>query len=130
MPDKLVKKALLGEKIGKKEDIEPTTNLLDENVNWALVQQFFTKAAWGKVSDMIAELEKNLKWKCGACHKDLLTAASIICESCLVWYHLECTGLTVAPKKVEWFCRLCYASCSIQTMLCNGNGGIEVIFCL
>jgi len=60
---------------------------------------FFTKTAWGKVSDMIAELEKNPQWKCGACHKDLSTAASIICESFLVWYHLKCTGLTVAPKK-------------------------------
>ena len=133
LPDKLVKKALLGEKIGKKEaigGIEPTTNLLDENVNWASVQRFFTKAAWGKVSDMIAELEKNPQWKCGACHKDLSTAASIICESCLVWYHLKCSGLTVSPKKVEWFCRLCYASCSTYTMLHNGNHRIEVIFCL
>jgi len=44
LPDKLVKKALLGEKIGNKEaiaDAEPTTNLLDENVNWASVQLFF-----------------------------------------------------------------------------------------
>ena len=124
LPDKLVRKALLGEKIGKKEvigDAEPTINLLDENVNWDV----FTKPAWGKVSDMIAELEKNPQWKCGACHKDLSTAALIICESCLVWYHLKCTGLTVAPKKVEWFCRLCYASCSTYTVLHNG---IEVNF--
>jgi len=36
LPDKLVRKALLGEKIGKKEvigDAEPTINLLDKNVN-------------------------------------------------------------------------------------------------
>ena len=46
LPDELVKKALLGEKIGKKEaiaDAEPTTNLLDENVNWASVQRFLLK---------------------------------------------------------------------------------------
>ena len=74
--------------VGEKEiigDAEPTINLLDENINWASVQHFFTTAAWGKVSDMIPELEKNSQWKCGACHKDLSTAASIICESCLVW---------------------------------------------
>ena len=46
LPDKLVKKALLGEKIGEKEaiaDAEPTTNSLDENVNWTSVQHFLLK---------------------------------------------------------------------------------------
>jgi len=44
LPDKLVKKALLGEKIGRREiinDAQLTLNLLDENVNWASVQRFF-----------------------------------------------------------------------------------------
>jgi len=117
LPDKLVKKALLGEKIGKKEaivDAEPTTNLLYENVKWASIQRFLLKLSRG-----MADLEKNPQYKCGACHKDLSTAVSIIYESCLVWYHLKCTGLTIAPKKAEWFCRLCYASCSTYTQCCT-----------
>jgi len=61
---------------------------------------------------MIAELEKNPKWKRRTCHKDISLSSSIICGSCLEWYHLKCTGLTVAPKKVEWFCRLCYSNCA------------------
>lgn len=93
------------------------------------VQEFFTKAAWVKVADTIAGLEKNPQWKCGACHKDLLLTASIVCESSLVWYHLKCSGLNVAPKKAEWFCRLCYATCSTNALRNNETDGIKVQFC-
>ena len=133
LPDELVKKALSGEKIGQKEiisDAQLSPSLLDENANWVSVQQFFTKAAWVKVADMIAELEKNPQWKCGVCHKDISLTPSIVCESCLVWYHIKCSGLNVAPKKAEWFCRLCYATCSTDVLRNNESNGIKVKFCI
>ena len=133
LPDELVKKALSGEKIGQKEiisDVQLSLSLLDENVNWVSVQQFFTKAVWVKVADMIAELEKNPQWKCGVCHKDISLTPSIVCESCLVWYHIKCSGLNVAPKKAEWFCQLCYATCSTDVLRNNESNGIKVNFCI
>ena len=74
------------------------------------MQRFFSKAAWTKVTDMIAKLEKNPKWKCGVCYKDLSSSTSIVCECYLTWYHLKCIGLTGAPKRAVWFCRYCYGT--------------------
>ena len=68
------------------------------------MQKFFTKAAWVKIIDFMAKLEEDPKWKCGACHKDLSLSESVVCESCLVWYHLKYIGLTVAPKRAVWLC--------------------------
>ena len=56
------------------------------------------------MTDLMAKLEEDPKWKCGACHKDLSLFESIVCESCLVWNHLKCVGLTAAPKRAVWFC--------------------------
>lgn len=122
LPDDLVERAILGEKIGHKEIVSQaqlSPSLLDDNVNWASVQHFFTKPAWTKVSNMMTELEKTPGWKCGACHQDLLSA-SIVCEACLVWYHLKCSGLHAVPKRTEWFCRLCFAACSIDATCSAG----------
>ena len=58
----------------------------------------------------MAKLEKDPKWKCATCHKDLSLFKSVACESCLVWNHLKCIGLTASPKKVVWFCRLCHGT--------------------
>ncbi|XP_065908034.1 uncharacterized protein [Dysidea avara] len=54
------------------------------------------------------ELENAPKWNCYTCSRDLSLSTSVACESCLNWYHLNCVGLTSAPKKAVWFCRLCY----------------------
>ena len=114
LPDHLIKEVLQNEILECEELsgnlLEFSPNLLDENVNWASVQKFFMKAAWIQVTDKMAELERDPKWKCGACHKDLLVSPSVVCESCLEWYHLKCVGLTVAPKKSLWFCRLCHGT--------------------
>ena len=114
LPDGLIKKVVQDELLEcddlSSNLLEFSPNLLDENVNWASVQRFFTKAAWIQITDKMAELQRDPKWKCGACHDDLLLSPSVVCESCLVWYHLKCVGLTAAPKKTLWFCRSCYAT--------------------
>ena len=114
LPDGLIKKVVQDELLEcddlSSNLLEFSPNLLDENVNWASVQRFFTKAAWIQITDKMAELQRDPKWKFGACHDDLLLSPSVVCESCLVWYHLKCVGLTAAPKKTLWFCRPCYAT--------------------
>ena len=108
LPDHLVTKALQTGVLEYEEvncnSLEFSPSLLDENVNWASVQKFFTKEAWVKMTDLMVKLEEDPKWKCGACHKDLSLFESIVCESCLVWNHLKCVGLTAAPKRAVWFC--------------------------
>ena len=32
-----------------------------------------------------------------------------VCESCLLWYHFKCSGVTKQPKAKTWFCRKCHA---------------------
>ena len=111
LPDDLVVKAQQGFTVEAKElgdDLFFSLNLLDENVNWASVQQFFTKSAWIRVTNTMMELAKDPKYLCGSCHEDLHFAHSIVCESCLAWYHLRCAGLADAPKRTDWFCRICH----------------------
>ena len=69
LPDVLLEKALQNKVLECKEfssNLQFCLNLLDESVNWVSVQKFFSKAAWTKVTDMVANLEKNPNWKCGA----------------------------------------------------------------
>ena len=35
---------------------------------------------------------------------------SIICDSCLEWYHFSCAGVITPPKMTYWFCRNCFAA--------------------
>ena len=33
---------------------------------------------------------------------------SIMCDSCIVWYHFKCTGIKQSPKSTIWFCCSCH----------------------
>ena len=113
LPDNLVAKAQQGYSLEAKElgdDLFFSLNLLDENVNWVSVQRFFTKSTWIRVTNAMMELAKDPQYLCGSCHKDLHLSHSIICEACLTWYHLRCPGLAVAPKRTDWFCRVCHST--------------------
>ena len=44
-------------------------------------------------------MSKRQLWLCSSCSEELDTSDSIVCESCLEWYHLICVGLTKPPKK-------------------------------
>jgi len=87
---------------------ELSPSLLDENVNWKLVEKYFTKSAWLKVSHLIGQLQEDPDWICGVCREDLSLSHSVVCECCLVWYHFSCVGLNNKPKKAAGFCRFCY----------------------
>ena len=75
LPDHLVTKALQSGLLEYNEvncnSLEFSPSLLDENLNLASLQKFFTKEAWVKMTDLIAKLEKDPKWKCATCHKDV-----------------------------------------------------------
>ncbi len=78
-------------------------SVLDENVDVCLVRQYFSSDAWKLVEEVMKNKAKNV-WVCTTCQNDLHSKQSIICESCLMWYHFSCVGLTKQPKLKNWFC--------------------------
>ena len=83
-------------------------SILDENVDICLVRQYFSSDAWLLLDTVIKTKMKNIVWTCHACHHDLHSEVSIICDACLLWYHFRCVGLKAQPKGRQWFCRSCY----------------------
>ena len=84
--------------------------ILDDTVDICLVRNHFTQDAWMVVEDVIQRKSKNMVWTCQTCLHDLHSEESIICESCLLWFHFRCVGLTKLPKLKNWFCRACYTA--------------------
>ena len=82
--------------------------VLDENVDIHLIRSYLSQEAWMIVQDVLQRKREFPSWTCCVCHHDLHCEASIICESCLEWYHFRCVGLTGQPKKKNWFCRSCH----------------------
>ena len=58
---------------------------------------------------LMSHLQSDPKWFCGVCQEDLGSSRSVVCESCLVWYHQKCGSINIPPKKVPWFCCFCYS---------------------
>ncbi|MCG8626873.1 MAG: PHD zinc finger domain-containing protein [Proteobacteria bacterium] len=75
--------------------------VLDENVDIHLIRSYLSQEAWMIVQDVLQRKREFPSWTCRVCHHDLRCEASIICESCLEWYHFRCVGLTGQPKKKE-----------------------------
>lgn len=84
--------------------------ILDENVDIHLVRNHFSQDAWMLVEDVIQRKSDNMMWICHTCSHDLHSEESIICDSCLLWFHFRCVGLTKSPKLKIWFCRACHAA--------------------
>ena len=64
------------------------------------------------MEDVIARKAEMDVWMCSMCQHDLHDGGkSIICESCLKWYHFACAGLTKDPKRKNscvWTTRNCF----------------------
>lgn len=84
-------------------------SIIDENVDVFLVRKMFTQNAWAMVEDVYKQKVKKMNWICSVCYHDLNDAQSIACDSCLLWYHFMCCGVTKQPKTTTWFCRKCFA---------------------
>ena len=81
--------------------------LLDENVELQLVQRYFTSEAWVAVSNAIGAMSGVVTYYCKICDMDTKDDECIVCDACLCWMHMSCTGLSKAPKKRKWFCKTC-----------------------
>lgn len=83
---------------------------LDENVCISTVRKYFTNDAWELVENVMKTMEKKQVWLYSSCYMDLGNSESIVCESCLDWFHLRCVSMKKPPKKKVWFCRGCYST--------------------
>ena len=98
----------------EEEDVEVRpecvpTKCLDENVCMGKVRKYFTTDAWELVENVMERMRTKVVWLCSSCSSPLDTSESIVCESCLDWFHLKCVGLKRPPKRKDWFCRGCHS---------------------
>ena len=110
----IVDRAIKQHQLIKEEDVEckperVTEAVVDENVDIHLVRKYFTSDAWMLVEEVVKHKSTKMTWTCRTCFHDLHTEQSIICDSCLLWFHCRCVGLKRLPKCRNWFCRSCFA---------------------
>ena len=84
--------------------------VLDVNVDVHLVRQYLTDDVWKLIEDVVERKKYCDVWLCKICYHDLhgsKSEQSIICNSCLEWYHFSWAGVIAPPKMTYWFCRSC-----------------------
>ena len=112
--DEVAARALKHNDLIEEEDVECKPerlpdSILDENVDIHLVRKHFTADAWILVQEVFKQKSTQVAWICHSCHHDLHSEQSIVCDSCLLWFHFKCVGLMRQPKCKNWFCRSCTA---------------------
>ena len=85
------------------------TKYLDENVCMGKVRKYFTTDAWELVENVMERMRTKVVWLCSCCSSPLDTSESIVCESCLDWFHFKRVGLKRPPKRKDCFCRGCHS---------------------
>ena len=87
-----------------------TASCLDENVYLSSCKKYFTNETWLALEGVVAVIANNPCYFCGRCTNpiDDDTEDSILCDSCLIWYHYQCMNTRNKPKSKNWFCHSCY----------------------
>lgn len=88
-----------------------SASCLDENVCLRNLQKYFSNDGWKVLLHMVEAVKREAVWYCCRCTNAINDEEenSIVCESCLVWFHFRRTGLKKAPKASEWFCHQCHS---------------------
>ena len=92
--------AVNGTQIIQEEDIEMrpekvSTSCIDENVCVDICRKYCTQDAWSAIKSVVSILHEHPTWYCQRCTLEIDddVQSSIVCESCLVWYHFQCIGI-------------------------------------
>ena len=112
--EKILDSAIKHNQLIQEEEVEcqpekVSDAVVDDNVDVHVVRKYFTNDAWMVVEEVMKLKLDKMNWICHSCSHDLHTEESIICDSCLLWYHFTCASLIRKPKTKNWFCRECYA---------------------
>ena len=111
-----IKEAVLARKrLVEEEDVEMkperiSASCLDENVCIPSIQKYFSEDAWAALTQVLEVVRKNAVWYYGTCSKVINddTENSVVCDSCLSWFHFNCVALRKRPKSKQWFCLYCH----------------------
>ena len=89
---------------------EDQVEILPERVTASCLDDF-TGDAWLALEGVVAAVIDNPCYYCGRCTKPIRdeTDNSILCDSCLIWYHYKCVNIKKQPKSKHWFCRSCFS---------------------
>ena len=81
---------------------------LDENFSIRWMRRYMEADAYKTLLHVVAEKEKDPVFECGTCEAETEGTACIQCDSCLMWFHLNCVGKKYPPKTASWFCQACW----------------------
>ena len=107
--DEAVKKATSGNKIAEEEltciPKDLPSAMKDDAVDINMIRRFFDTESW-----MCLEAAYNsrvaLPYQCPPC-KNEVEVDSVMCDSCLEWYHFKCEGLCKPPTTKFRYCTKC-----------------------
>ena len=83
---------------------------LDENVCLSSCQKYFTSDAWLALEGVVAAMATNPCYLYERCTNPINddTENSILCDSCLIWYHYRSVYIKKQPKSKHQFCHSYY----------------------
>ena len=77
--------------------------LIDESVCLSRVRKYMSRDAWAILKTLTERMKTSKKmWYCKYCSEDIAKnnteLPSLVCDSCLMWTHLNCTTLKAIPE--------------------------------
>lgn len=80
--------------------------IIENEVDINTVKSYCSNDAWKKIIAVLKQKKKNITWVCPLCNNDIgADQNSILCDSCLIWHHMDCVKLKQNGK--YWFCDTC-----------------------
>jgi len=84
------------------------SSILNEDLQLSLIQPFFLQKGWKFLEKTVKMKRRDEIWICSKCNLDIGSKNSILCDSCLLWYHTKCEiKLKSKDKSCDWFCSMC-----------------------
>ncbi|KAF0706194.1 zinc finger SWIM domain-containing protein 3-like [Aphis craccivora] len=85
-----------------------SNGIVENEVDVGSIKPYCSKEAWRAVISLMKIKKKNTIWICPTCNYEIEEQPSILCDSCLVWHHMDCVKDKEHIK--HWFCDKCYAN--------------------
>ena len=98
-------------------------SILDDSIDVCLVRNYFSNDAWLLLEKTLQLKLKNIIWTCNICNHDLHSEASILCDSCLLWYHFKCVALKRQPKAKFGFVEI------VISLLNKSSSLLKLMYC-
>lgn len=94
----------------QKEDVKHYSDvfngIIESKIDINSVKSYCSNDAWKKINVVIKQKKKKTTWVCPLFNSDIgADQNSILCDSCLVWHHMDCVKSKQNGK--YWFCDTC-----------------------